>query len=63
MRSFVTALHVSGSGCKSTQDIRAFNGFADGTNAGNCIYDALDFSVDNVGFFKGTPPTDPPMRW
>jgi hypothetical protein len=21
----------------------------------------VEYSIDNVGFFKGTPPTDPPM--
>jgi hypothetical protein len=62
MYSFTwSQLRQEGWGTKATWDPKVTTeiGFAGTSN--DASVSKVEFSVDNVGFFKGTPPTDPPM--
>jgi len=53
-------LRQQGWGTKAVWNLKLTNEFTVAGSNNDSTATMLDFSIDNVGFFKGTPPTDPP---
>jgi hypothetical protein len=53
-------LHQQGWGTKAAWNVKIVTDFTVAASNNDSTDPQIDFSIDNVGFFKGTPPTEPP---
>jgi hypothetical protein len=54
-------LRQAGWGTKAAFDAKITTQIVFGATSNDAAATSIDYSIDNVGFFKGTPPSDPPM--